>query len=149
MFLLNGNPLQLDVPFTHDDIQYPANWLRLSTQSDRKALGITERSEESRPDDRYYWVTGNKDGTFSTTPKDLEMIRSMRSGELKAACYSLLAPSDYKIIRHADTGEPVDEATATARTAIRASYTASASALAAASDVEAIAALTFTWPETR
>ena len=34
-FKLNGNPLAVDVPFTvgtgEDAINYPANWLRLST----------------------------------------------------------------------------------------------------------------------
>ena len=30
-FKLNGKPLAVDVAFSHNDIQYPANWLRLST----------------------------------------------------------------------------------------------------------------------
>ena len=30
-FKLNGNSLAVDVAFSHNDIQYPANWLRLST----------------------------------------------------------------------------------------------------------------------
>ena len=30
------------------------------------------RSDEIRPDDQYYWVTENGDGSFSATPKQLE-----------------------------------------------------------------------------
>jgi hypothetical protein len=30
------------------------------------------RQDEIRPDDRYYWVTANPDGSFSKTPKALE-----------------------------------------------------------------------------
>ena len=41
-FKLNGNPLAVDVAFSHNDIQYPANWLRLSTAEEKTAIGITE-----------------------------------------------------------------------------------------------------------
>ena len=34
-FTLNDKPLAVDVPFTVGDINYPANWLRLSTQQQR------------------------------------------------------------------------------------------------------------------
>lgn len=30
------------------------------------------RQDEIRPDDRYYWVTQNEDGSYSATPKELE-----------------------------------------------------------------------------
>jgi hypothetical protein len=30
------------------------------------------RSDEIRPDDQYYWVTENEDGSFTATPKQLE-----------------------------------------------------------------------------
>ena len=35
-FKLNGNPLAVDVPFTVGDINYPANWLRLSSAQEKK-----------------------------------------------------------------------------------------------------------------
>ena len=41
-FLLNGNPLVVDTPFTVGDTNYPANWLRLSTSDEKTAIGITE-----------------------------------------------------------------------------------------------------------
>lgn len=30
------------------------------------------RQDEVRPDDQYYWVTQNQDGSYSATPKELE-----------------------------------------------------------------------------
>ena len=30
------------------------------------------RQDEIRPDDRYYWVTANPDGSYTATPKELE-----------------------------------------------------------------------------
>lgn len=43
MFLLNGNPLQIDTAFKDaDGNSYPANWLRLTTLEEKQAIGITE-----------------------------------------------------------------------------------------------------------
>ena len=55
MFLLNENPLAVDTAFTNDGIQYPANWLRLSTAEEKLAIGITEVADAVRADDRFYW----------------------------------------------------------------------------------------------
>jgi hypothetical protein len=66
MFLLNGNPLAVDTAFTNDGIQYPANWLRLATEAEKSAIGITEVADPVRADDRFYW-----DGNLAN-PKALE-----------------------------------------------------------------------------
>lgn len=66
MFLLNGQPLAVDTPFTANDIQYPANWLRLASAEEKSAIGITEVADPVRADDRFYW-DGNLDN-----PKALE-----------------------------------------------------------------------------
>ena len=58
-FKLNGNPLAVDVAFSHNDIQYPANWLRLSTAEEKTAIGITEVEDPKVYDSRFY----NGDGT--------------------------------------------------------------------------------------
>jgi len=67
-FKLNGKTLPIDRGFTHNDIQYPRNWLRLSTQEDKDALGITWEADPVRADDRYYW-NGELDN-----PKALEDV---------------------------------------------------------------------------
>ncbi len=67
-FKLNGKTLPIDRGFTHNDIQYPRNWLRLSTQEDKDALGITWEADPIRHDDRYYW-NGELDN-----PKALEDV---------------------------------------------------------------------------
>lgn len=55
MFLLNGQPLAVDTPFTANEIQYPANWLRLASAEEKSAIGITEVADAVRADDRFYW----------------------------------------------------------------------------------------------
>jgi hypothetical protein len=44
MFIFDGKPLSPDVAFTDPatGVQYPANWLRLSTLEEKEAIGITE-----------------------------------------------------------------------------------------------------------
>ena len=53
-FKLDGNPLAVDVPFTVGDVNYPANWLRLSTAQEKKDLGITEVADYPVFDSRFY-----------------------------------------------------------------------------------------------
>lgn len=56
MFLLNGNPLAVDTAFTHGGISYPANWLRLATEAEKSAIGITEVADiDMNFDNRFYW----------------------------------------------------------------------------------------------
>jgi len=66
MFLLNNKPLSPDTAFTHEGIQYPANWLRLASLEEKQAIGITEVPDPVRADDRFYW-----DGDINN-PKALE-----------------------------------------------------------------------------
>jgi hypothetical protein len=55
MFVLNGKPLALDVPFEANGTLYPANWLRLASPAERAAIGITEQPDPPSYDQRFYW----------------------------------------------------------------------------------------------
>ena len=66
-FKLNGNPLAVDVPFTVGDINYPANWLRLSTAQEKKDLGITEVADDPVYDGRFYNGDGSAKSLTDTT----------------------------------------------------------------------------------
>lgn len=88
MFVLNGKKLTPGMPFTigegEDAIQYPGNWLQLATPEERAALGIKERPDPVRPDERFYFVTENKDGSLTVTPKPREQVNEMVWGWIKA-----------------------------------------------------------------
>ena len=71
-YKLNGKTLQADRGFTHDGVQYPRNWLQLSSQGDRDALGITWEADPVRADDRYYW-----DGDVNN-PKALDDVNEVK-----------------------------------------------------------------------
>ncbi len=54
-YKINGETLPLSRSFKLGDIQYPSNWLQLSTEADRTALGIVWEDDPVRADDKYYW----------------------------------------------------------------------------------------------
>jgi hypothetical protein len=111
MFILDGNPLSPDVPFTHDGIQYPANWLRLATPEEREAIGITEEPDPAPYDQRFYWGPG--------LPKDHTQLVEQWTQQTRQTANTLLAPTDWIIIREADNGKAADPAIKTWREEIR------------------------------
>jgi len=67
MFLLNGNRLQEGTAFKDaEGNQYPQNWLNLSTEEEKNAIGITWVADPVRANDIFYW-----DGD-TNLPKALE-----------------------------------------------------------------------------
>ena len=149
MFVLDGRQLPLDTSFEHDGTSYPANWLRLATPEEREAIGVKEIPDYPRPDDRFYWVSQNDDGSYTATPKDLDMVRNMLVSQVKETCASMLAPTDYKYIRKAETGQDVDKATVVKRTDIRKAKDDNIKKIEGANDVDELAALSFDWPQDR
>lgn len=139
MFLLNNNPLPVGVAFTHNDLQFPANWLQLSTAEEKAEIGITEEADPATFDDRFYWSAGN--------PKDLSIIKSNLISQVKATAASLLSPTDWKVVRFAETGTAIDTATSEYRTSVRAASNTNEDAINACVTMFEIESLQLTWPE--
>ena len=113
MLVLDGKTLQYDRPFSHDGVNYPANWLRLTTPAEKEAIGITEVADPvtSYYDQLFYWGVGN--------PKDLDGLKTTWKEKTSATASSLLAPSDWYAIRKADTGAAIPAEWSTWRQSIR------------------------------
>jgi len=54
-YKLGSRRLPLDVAWEHNDVQYPANWLRLSSAQDRSELGIIWEDGERSWNQKWYW----------------------------------------------------------------------------------------------
>ena len=175
MFMLNNVPLNIGNAFqTADGTQYPANWLQLSTEEDRIAVGISEVPDNSvYYDDRFYWGVGipkelndrlevKEDGsplwvqiydaeTESMVDTDVQVVhkglKSQVIAQIKQTAGSLLAPTDWKVIRAAETGATLDAETLAARAAIREASNMNEAAVIACATVDELAALQMTWPE--
>ena len=117
MFLLNGRPLSPDSPFTTlDGIQYPANWLRLSTLEEKEAIGITEVPDPPSYDQRFYW---GYDTDGKLIPKDHDQLVDQWIQQTRTTAGTLLLPSDWMIVREIDNGTTINTEWKTWRQAIR------------------------------
>lgn len=118
MYLLNGKPIAPFRAFTHNDIQYPAGWWRLTTPAEKAAIGITEVPDPPAYDQRYYW---GYDADGALIPKQLEDeevldengeptgqiqtgLKTQKIQEQKQIAASLLASSDWYVIRKNESG---------------------------------------------
>jgi len=142
MFLLNGTPLALDTPFTANDIQYPANWLRLASPEERAAIGITEAPEPEYYDGMFYWGVNN--------PKDLTQLKTQWISQINASANARLSTSDWMVVRKAETGTNIPAGWSTYRAAVRTCASTTTTAISNCADVEALIAIinTIAWPET-
>lgn len=140
------------------------------------------RQDEIRPDDRYYWVTANEDGSFSKIAKKLEdreevdqdgnpmyvQVLGMVDGEpamvdsterlvtkglksnfiaqIKQTANSILAQTDWMVIRKAERNVEIPADTATYRAAVVAKAAELESAISAVTSVEELMALNLTFP---
>ena len=137
MFILDSKPLSPDVAFTHDGIQYPANWLRLATTEEREAIGITEVPDPAAYDQRFYWGY-DADGTL--LPKDHAQLVEQWVSQTRYTANTLLTPTDWMIIREADNGKAADPAIKTWREEVRLAAGSKVYEIEQTADTEALAA---------
>ena len=146
-FKLNGNPLAVDVAFSHNDIQYPANWLRLSTADEKIALGITEVADDPVYDSRFY----NGDGSAKSLVDTTETIdgvehtylgvKSVLKAQEKVTAQSLLAQYDWYVVRKAEKSTAIPTAITTYRDGVRTACDTREKEIDACSDTAALVTL--------
>jgi hypothetical protein len=116
MFILDGKPLSPDRAFTHNGIQYPANWLRLATPDERAAIGITEVPDPPTWDERFAW---GYDADGHLIWKDHGELVTLWIATTRQTANTLLSPTDWQVIREADNGTAMDSAWKTWRESVR------------------------------
>ena len=111
-FLLNGKPLAVDRSFRDaDGNTYPSNFLRIATEEQKAAIGITWVPDPEPVDTRFYWD--------HNLPKDIDDLKTQWIKQQKEIAASLFAPTDWYIIRKVDTGIDVPNAIKLYRDEIR------------------------------
>lgn len=135
MFTLNGTPISADVAFTHNDIQYPANWIRLATPEERAAIGIEEVADPAWYDQRFYWGVDN--------PKDLDQLKAQWIAQTKNDANAQLTQTDWMVIRKAERNIDMPADVASSRAAIITAANDKEAAITAATTVEELIAALF------
>ena len=168
MYKVNNKPLPLDRAFTLGDIQYPSNFLRLATEAEKTALGITWEAEPALADDRFYWggdinnpkamadreevdedgnpmyvkVLGEVDGEPAMVDTDERLVtRGLKSqwvAQVKHTAGTMLAGSDWMVIRKAERDVAIPADVGTKRAAIVAEADRLEVAINACDNVEAL-----------
>ena len=158
-FQLDSKPLAVDVAFSHNGINYPANWLRLSTKEEKEAIGITEVADAPTYDSRFYWG----DGTAKTLTDTNEVddngdpvldengdqvvtlgVKSVLKAQEKATAGSLLAKYDWYVVRKAEKDTAIPTTITTYRDAVRTACDTREKEIDACADTAALVNL-FKW----
>ena len=103
-YQLNGKTLPLGVPFHAAGTNYPSNWLRLSTQAERDAIGIVWVDDEPKYDSRFYW---GYDADGNLIPKDHSSLVSNWKTATEKVANTILSPSDWMVVREVDNAQPM------------------------------------------
>jgi len=130
--LPDGRTVSTDMAFTLDDIQYPSNWLALSTPEDREERGIEgPLPEPAWYDQRFYWGPDQ--------PKDHAQLVAQYSDYVRMNANAMLRETDWMVIREADNGTAMDAATKALRQEIRLAAGEKVTAIEATADTDELA----------
>jgi hypothetical protein len=128
MWNYNGKVIREGRAWTDDDgTQHPANW-NIWSADEKISKGLVWVDVQPQPDGRFYWFSQNADGTYTTTPRELEDrnevdqngdpiidprtgkqmvtlgLKSQAVAQTKQTQGSLLSQTDWAYIRKQDTG---------------------------------------------
>jgi hypothetical protein len=179
-FKIGNKTIQLDTPFTIGEgnslIQYPANFLRLSTEEEKSALGIIWEADPVRASDVFYWdgninnpkaledreesdengnplyvkVLGTVDGkpamVDSTERLVTKGLKSNFISQVKSTAGSILAQTDWMVIRKAERNVDIPTSVATYRASVVTKATELEASISAVTTVEQLIALDLSFP---
>jgi hypothetical protein len=168
LFKYNTQTLKPNRAWTDDNgITHPRNWHIWSTE-EKTAAGVTEVIEDTPPDSRLYNWSMDRDGSITSTAKAMDDVnvvddngdpvldeggdqrvelgvKSQLILQVKEQQGSLLAQTDWAVVRKSEKSTAIPSNIATWRDAIRTKATAMETAIDGAADTAALAALFLSW----
>lgn len=126
----DGRALPLDKAFSHNNISFPANWLRVSTPADKEAQGIS-------------WVTPEEPPVVRAP---LEREKSDGIARAKDTAGKMLAQSDWMVIASVERSRVLADEWAEYRAAVIAEADRLESQFGTAESYEALDAIVQNWP---
>jgi len=150
--IVQNGIIQLLIPagsqFTWNGIDYPPNWVNLSSPEEKSAIGMVDVVYGQPVNDQYYWVqqdapvynsaTNQVDINFTSTPKDLTSVKTNAFNTINSTAYSILFPSDWMVVKGIETSTPVNFDWNSWRASIRATADSTRTAVTGAADVDAV-----------
>ena len=152
--LPDGKIISEDKAFTTPDgTQYPSNWIRLSTLEQKEAIGLVEIPPERGYNQQYFW---GYDSDGNLIPKQLEDevvtpeegesytqtgLKTQHIRQTKETANTLLAPTDWYVIRQLERNIEVPENIASYRAEVLAVSDAREELISAVTTVEELKSL--------
>lgn len=150
MFTVSGQTIKYDVAWTHPDtgVQYPANWLRLTTLAEKQAVGLVEvvPTLEDSYDERFYVGVDIPKPLDDTTDDDGNVTSGLKTfwkSIQDQTAASLLRSSDWRVIKAKETSTNIPSVWKTYRAAVRTACNTRQSEIDACTDVAALKELLF------
>jgi len=125
-----GRALKMDVAFSHNNISFPANWLRVSTPADKEAQGIS-------------WVTPEEPPVVRAP---LEREKADGIARVKDTTRKMLVDSDWMYIAKSERNREVAQEWAEYRAAVIAEKDRLKTQYSTAESYEALDAIVENWP---
>ena len=145
--------IQEGTPFEINGVQYPQNYLNLSTPEEKASLGLEEVVATNQPQNpTYYWVSETLDKatlTYTNTPKDLVSVKTTALNQINASAYSILLPTDWMVVKSVETSTPISPSWNTWRQSVRTTALNATNAVEGAADVDAVSTVmgAIVWPK--
>ena len=116
-YTLNGKTLRPGRPFTGTDgTQYPGNWLYLTSDAEKEAIGIVITVELPNYDGRFWF---GYDSDNNLIPREFVGLQSSFREEQKTTAGSLLSPTDWYVVRNSETSDAIPVGITSFRSEVR------------------------------
>ena len=131
----NGRIIKVGKSWTDDSgVTHPRNWTVWDDATKAEKQVVWEPDPVVEPyDKRFFWSAGN--------PKDLVQLQATWTEKTKATAGSLLAPTDWYVVRYSETTTAIPTTVSDYRAAIRSASNTIETAIANAADHAAFVAL--------
>ena len=156
-YLLEGRKLRQGRPFTDSaGTQYPGNWLKLTSDEEKAAVGITYEPDPAPFDSRYYYSANNPRPVADVPQVDEDNnpvldadgnqviskgLKTNFAAEQATIAGQILSNTDWYAVRKAETAKAIPAAIKTYRAAVRTACDTRQAEIAAVSTTAELEAL--------
>jgi hypothetical protein len=146
---LGSRRIAYDVAFVNEatGIQYSNKWMRQTSDATKLGIGMVwEEPEDTNYDQRFYWSADNPKQLDDVTDDDGNTttgLKTLWKANQSQIAGTLIAPSDWRVIKAKETGSNMPAAWKTYRAAVRTACNTRQTEIDNCSDVAALKELLF------
>ena len=132
--------------------QYPRNWITLSSDSEKAAIGLIEVTYSGSNGDSEYYINSESSPVYnasagtvvitkSKTAKNLTDLKASKTSQIETSTNSNMSSTDWYVIRKSETSTAIPSTVTAYRTACRLVCNSIKTAITNASDLDALIAI--------